>query len=215
MTGLAGRRNTPSSFFRAQRSPVTPIHQKRQESQHAELARSVHQAVRAVSMYTTRGRKPVTRPREGPDHRGAGSARASTNNHVVPIRTIVRRNGTGHHGNSAATRREQDPPDPQDDPRTEALRCLARQLKTLTWSPALLALLLDELYVEDIFSDVVGDPDTIPAQGYAHAVAVAIALRHSWRPDDLEAVARRLGDIAGPRKGRAPQSGSRGQRRPG
>ena len=92
---------------------------------------------------------------------------------------------------------------PQDDPRLEALRLIAWRMKKLSWTPALFALLLDELYVDDLFTTVVGNPDAIPPRGYAHAVAVAIVLRHSWRPDDLEAVVDRLGAI-GARRTRSP-----------
>jgi hypothetical protein len=134
---------------------------------------------------------------------------------MVPIRAIVRRNGDGHLGNPAAARSIQRAPGLKDDPRVEALRRIARQLKTLTWSPELLALLLDELYVDDLFTEVVGSPDTIPPQESASAVAVAIALRHSWRPDDLAAVARRLGDVMGARDELAPQSCGRRQSRSG
>jgi len=84
---------------------------------------------------------------------------------------------------------------PQDDPRLEAIRLIAGRLKKLSWTPALFALLLDELYVDDLFTNVVGDPDAIPPRDYARAVAVALVLRHSWRPDDLDAVADRLGVI--------------------
>jgi len=104
------------------------------------------------------------------------------------------RNGHGHNGRSAAghppfsrsepapsAKHASDPPNsgpaatrPQDDPRLEALRLIAGRLKKLSWTPALFALLLDELYVDDLFTTVVGDPDAIPPRGYAHAVAVAI-----------------------------------------
>ncbi len=166
-------------------------------------------------MNTIRSRNSVTRLSHGAARHGAGSARAGGNNHVVPIRAIVRRNGNGHLGNSEAARSVQGAPGLKDDPRVHALRLIARRLKTLTWSPELLALLLEELYVDDLFTEVVGDPDTIPPQGSASAVAIAIALRHSWRPDHLAAVARRLGDIAGTRGARAPQARGRGQSRSG
>ena len=42
---------------------------------------------------------------------------------------------------------------PQDDPRLEALRLIAWRMKKLSWTPALFALLLDELYVDDLFTD--------------------------------------------------------------
>ena len=166
-------------------------------------------------MRTNGTRTPITRLRQLAGRSGSGPVRAGANPHVVPMRAIVRTNGNGHRQQTAAVRRVQEAPDLQNDPRIQALRLIARQLRSLSWSPALLALLLDELYVDDLFEDVVGNPDTIPVNGYAHAVAVAIALRHSWRPDDLAAAARRLVDVAGTHEARATQSRSRDQRRPG
>ena len=166
-------------------------------------------------MNTSRGRNPTARRRQAACRPVAGSAGAGANAHVVPIRAIVRRNGDGQRGDSTATRVVQEAHGLKDDPRIQALRLIARQLKTLTWSPELLALLLDELYVDDLFTEVVGSPDTIPPQESASAVAIAIALRHSWRPDDLAAVARQLGAVMGAREERAPQSCSRGQSRSG
>ena len=164
-------------------------------------------------MRTNGTRTPITRLRQLAGRSGSGPVRAGANPHGVPIRAIVRTNGNGQHQQPAAARRIHEGPSLQDDPRVDALRRITRQLKTLTWSRELLALLLDELYVDELFTEVVGDPDTIPPQESASAVAVAIALRHSWRPDDLAAVARRLGDITGACEARAPQSRSRGQRR--
>lgn len=134
---------------------------------------------------------------------------------IPPDRAVVRRNhsGHGHNGESAAefskvlgselARGAKPAPDipnsgattahPPDDPRLDALRLIARRMKKLPWTPALFALLLDELYIDDLFVKIIGDPDAIPPRDYARAVAVAIVLRHSWRPDDLEAVADRLG----------------------
>ena len=96
-----------------------------------------------------------------------------------------------------------------DDPRLEALRVVVRQMKTMSWTPALFALVLDELYADDLFTELVGDPNAIPQRGYAHAVAVAIALRHSWRLDDLQAVAGRLGIVQALRKRRDPECAER------
>ena len=84
-------------------------------------------------------------------------------------------------------------------------------MKNLSWTPALFALLLDELYADDLFTELVGDPDAIRPRGYAHAVAVAIALRHSWRPDDLQAVVGRL-DIDQVRRGSESPRGRRRHR---
>lgn len=165
-------------------------------------------------MRTNGTRTAITRLRQLPGSSGSGPARADANAHVVPTRSIVRRDGNGQHQQPAAVRRIQEPPDLQDDPRIQALRLIARQLRTLSWSPALLALLLDELYVDDLFTDVVGDPDTIPPHGYASAVAVAIALRHSWQPNVLAAIADRLGVLRKRPKPQAPPRGKRPLRTP-
>ena len=39
-----------------------------------------------------------------------------------------------------------------DDPRLAALRRIALRMKKMSWTPALFALLLDELYVDDLFT---------------------------------------------------------------
>jgi hypothetical protein len=96
----------------------------------------------------------------------------------------------------------------------KVLRLIAQRVKTLSWTPALLALLLDELYVDELFTDVVGEPDTIPPHGYASAVAVAIALRHSWHTNDLAAIADRLGVLQNRPKPLAPPRGKRPFRTP-
>ena len=157
----------------------------------------------------------VSRPPDG----------VGVNASVPRLRAVVRgnHNGNRHSGTAAAkllafpvsepaapAKRGSEAPNPhptathsQDDPRLEALRLIAWRTKKLSWTPALLALLLDELYIDDLFTEVVGDPEAIPPRDYARAVAVAIVLRHSWRPDDLEAVVDRLGDI-GARRTRSP-----------
>jgi hypothetical protein len=77
--------------------------------------------------------------------------------------------------------------------RTALLRLLAFRSKRLKWSPSLLRLLLEEMYVEEEFKQIVGAPETLPLRQYPHAFAVALTLRHSWRSDDLRRMARRLG----------------------
>jgi hypothetical protein len=79
------------------------------------------------------------------------------------------------------------------DVRPRAVRLIAARTQTLRWSPALLALVLEELAIDDLFVELLGTARTIPRHRYAQAVAVAIALRHSWRPDSLASVANRLG----------------------
>ena len=118
-------------------------------------------------------------------------AGVGANASVPRLRAVVRRNHNGqrHSGTAVAglpefpvsetaarAKRGSEAPNPhptatrpQDDPRLEALRLIAWRTKKLSWTPALLALLLDELYVDDLFTEVVGDPDAIPPRDYARA----------------------------------------------
>lgn len=73
------------------------------------------------------------------------------------------------------------------------LATLVRLTSGLRWSPALLSTLLAELHVGDHFDQLFGPAEKLSRRRYAQAVAVAIAFRHSWRPDDLAATRRRLG----------------------
>jgi hypothetical protein len=79
------------------------------------------------------------------------------------------------------------------DVRPRAVGLIEARTQTLSWSPALLALVLEELGTDDLFAELVGTARTIPRRRYAQALAVAIAIRHSWRPDSLAFVAKRLG----------------------
>ena len=73
------------------------------------------------------------------------------------------------------------------------LHLFAQRAATLRWSRTLLTLLVDELQTDDRFFELVGDLRYLPVRQYPQAIAIAIALRHSWRPDDLARLARRLG----------------------
>ena len=73
------------------------------------------------------------------------------------------------------------------------LRLFTQRSAALRWSRTLLTLLLDELHTEDGFFELVGNVRHLPVRQYPQAIAIAIALRHSWRPDDLAHLARRLG----------------------
>lgn len=53
--------------------------------------------------------------------------------------------------------------------------------------------LLCELNVDETFTKLVGRPSGLPARRYPQAVVVALALRHSWRREELVKFARRLG----------------------
>ena len=76
--------------------------------------------------------------------------------------------------------------------RPRLLRLFAERAATVGWSPALLNVLLDELHIEPLFTELVGRTRQLPVRRYPQAIAVAIALRHSWRPDDLARLAKRL-----------------------
>lgn len=76
--------------------------------------------------------------------------------------------------------------------RPHLLRLFAERAATLGWSRTLLNVLLDELHTEEPFTELVGSSRHLPVRRYPQAIAVAIALRHSWRPDDLARLAKRL-----------------------
>jgi hypothetical protein len=76
--------------------------------------------------------------------------------------------------------------------RSEALADFAQETRGMKWTRRLFVLLLEELYISDEFDEIVGCPNTVPPARYPQAVAVAIALRHSWRSDDLASIAQIL-----------------------
>ena len=76
--------------------------------------------------------------------------------------------------------------------RVKALRALAERARGLSWSPVILEALLAELHVDDQVVALVGEPRSLSVRAYPQVIAVALALRHSWRHDDLSALIRRL-----------------------
>ena len=99
--------------------------------------------------------------------------------------------------------------------RPRAIRTFAGRAATLTWSRALLKLVVEELYPDDLFTELVGNLDRVPARQWPRVLAIAVALRRSWRRDGLARVARRLRISLATRKERtAPrhQSASRRSR---
>ena len=82
--------------------------------------------------------------------------------------------------------------------RRRAVRDVTAATAGLRWTRGLLILLLEELYVEDEIGDFVGEVGRIALDRVPHVLAVAIALRHSWRADDLAAMTRRLLALAQP-----------------
>lgn len=80
----------------------------------------------------------------------------------------------------------------RDELRPGALRLFAARTAKLPWSRALLKALVEELYPDDLFTDLVGNLDRVPRRQWPRVLAIAVALRHSWRRDGLARVARRL-----------------------
>ncbi len=54
-------------------------------------------------------------------------------------------------------------------------------------------MLLDELSIAAMFTELVGRPQGIATRRYPQAIAVALALRHSWRREELVKFAKRFG----------------------
>jgi ParB/RepB/Spo0J family partition protein len=77
--------------------------------------------------------------------------------------------------------------------RPRALRLIASRTAKLPWSRGLIVTLLDELNIDATFIELVGRPQGLPKRRYPQAIAVALALRHSWRREDVVKLARRLG----------------------
>jgi hypothetical protein len=80
----------------------------------------------------------------------------------------------------------------RDELRPRALRLFSARARKLTWSRALVKLIVEELFPDDLFTELVGDLDRVRPQHWPHILAIAVALRHSWRRDGLARVARRL-----------------------
>src|SRR3954468_11208325 len=80
----------------------------------------------------------------------------------------------------------------REELRPRALRLFAARTAKLTWSRALLKLIVEELFPDDLFAELVGNLDRVPPRHWPRVLAIAVALRHSWRRDGLARVARRL-----------------------
>jgi len=76
--------------------------------------------------------------------------------------------------------------------RKRLLRLLVQATHGFQWTPGLIHLLLEELYVEDDIIALLGAMHTANERRIPQMVAVAIALRHSWRVDDFYGIVRRL-----------------------
>src|SRR5437870_12771356 len=76
--------------------------------------------------------------------------------------------------------------------RPRVLRQFAARARTLTWSRALLKLVVEELYPDDLFVELVGTLDRVPSRQWPCVIAIAVALRHSWRRDGMTRLGQRL-----------------------
>jgi hypothetical protein len=76
--------------------------------------------------------------------------------------------------------------------RPRVLRLFAARARKLTWSRALLKLVVEELYPDDLFQDLVGSLDRVPRRQWPWVLAIAVALRLSWRRGGLTRVATSL-----------------------
>ena len=72
------------------------------------------------------------------------------------------------------------------------MRLFTARTARLTWSRALLKLVVAELFPDDLFTELMGNLDRVPRRQWPHVVAIAVALRHSWRRDGLTRIARGL-----------------------
>lgn len=78
--------------------------------------------------------------------------------------------------------------------RSPLLQQAAVAAKSLSWSPALFEMLVEELHAEELLENLLHRPvREIEPRRYPQAIAVALMLRHSWRDDDLADVLERLG----------------------
>ncbi len=76
--------------------------------------------------------------------------------------------------------------------RPRALRQFAALTANLSWSRALVQLVVEELYPDDLFAELVPNLTRIPERRWPQVLAITVALRHSWRRDGLTRIARRL-----------------------
>ena len=118
--------------------------------------------------------KTTSSKRAPPSARGGPSARPPTRHSLAPT-----------DGTTKRCRR---------DVRPLTVRSAVAATASLRWSPSLVAVLLEELYVDDGLEELLGTaPDKLRVRQYPQAVAVALILRHSWRADDLACILARLG----------------------
>src|SRR5437763_5136640 len=80
----------------------------------------------------------------------------------------------------------------REELRPRALRLFAAGTSKLPWSRALLKLVVRELYPDALFAELIGNLDRVPQRRWPQVIALAVALRHSWRQDGLARIVRSL-----------------------
>src|SRR3954471_4379757 len=80
----------------------------------------------------------------------------------------------------------------REELRPRALRLFAARTSKLAWSRALLNLVVRELYPDDLFAELIGNLDRVPQRRWPQVIALAVALRYSWRQDGLARVVKIL-----------------------
>ena len=80
----------------------------------------------------------------------------------------------------------------REELRPRALRLFAARTASLPWSRALLKLVVRELYPDDLFAELIGNLDRVPRRRWPQVIALAVALRHSWRQDGLTQIVKSL-----------------------
>src|SRR3954452_17957142 len=80
----------------------------------------------------------------------------------------------------------------REELRLRALRLFASRTTKLQWTRALLKLVVRELHPDDLFAELIGNLDRVPRRRWPQVVALAVALRHSWRQHWLARIVRSL-----------------------
>ena len=80
----------------------------------------------------------------------------------------------------------------REELRPRTMRLFAARTAKLPWSSALVKAIVEELYPDDLFTELVGNLDRVRSRQWPHLLAIAVALRHSWRRDGLACIAGRL-----------------------
>ena len=77
--------------------------------------------------------------------------------------------------------------------RLDAVRSAISATEGIRWNSRLVRATLEELYVDDHFEELLErKPGDLRPRHYPRAIAVALILRHSWHPDDLAWILKRL-----------------------